>query len=400
MTLPTNITTGQSGHVGHHNTLHDFYNEYTQVDHGIVYASPFGSDSNNGLSLYGAKKTLGGAVSVAANGTEIRFLPGDYTESSQVNATGLKGLRFVGAGGITRDLNLGTRIRALTNNMTLLHFGSNNTIQKEGPEFENINFIDSTPSGRTATLLEIINHVRWTVSRCTFTDADIGFRTTSESTPGGDDNSWNTMIRNVFTACKIGWSAGGGAGTRDYGSEFTRTQALSGVSGIRALTTNQHCRFFGTFFDGYGPYDTSANHVHYIDCKFEGAGTQWDPGNPTVVFRGSGTSGQGNHGVVAFCSFSGYPSGETPSTAYIDIESGHRFAVVVGNHRINSGSLVRDNGANSIIWNPRDQTSTVYSPSNFSTDRTFDAGTATTSELADVVATLITDLQDRGMVGS
>ena len=399
MTLPINIIEGNTGHVGHTNTVHDFYNNYVQVGRSVIYVDPNnGNDGDNGFSLATAKQTLAGAVAAASNGNELRFLPGQYNVSSTVNVNGKKGLRFVGAGGITRDVNLGTQFRATSNGMTMLSFPSNNTIQKEGPEFENINFVDTT--GRTATLLEIINHVRWTVSRCTFTDAAIGLRTTSENTPGGNDNSWNTMYRNVFTACLIGWSAGGGAGTRDYGSEFTRTSALIGLSNTRAHTLNQHCRFYGTFYDGYGPYDWNNNHVHFIDCKFEGAGTQWDAGNPTLVLKGDGSGGLGNQGVVAFCSFSGYPGPETPSTAYIDIEAGHRFAVIIGNHRINSGTLVRNNGTNSMIWNPRDQTSVVYNPTNFSTDRDFNAGTVSTSELADVVATLISDLQEKGMVGS
>ena len=42
--------------------------------------------------------------------------------------------------------------------------------------------------------------------------------------------------------------------------------------------------------------------------------------------------------------------------------------------------------------------SSVYTMTNVTTDRTLDANSTTTAELADVLGTLITDLKERGIV--
>ena len=47
----------------------------------------------------------------------------------------------------------------------------------------------------------------------------------------------------------------------------------------------------------------------------------------------------------------------------------------------------------------RESEDEAYSLSNVSADRTFDADSTTTAELADVVGTLISDLQDAGIIG-
>tara|TARA_R100001126_G_C4841384_1_gene157122 strand:+ start:378 stop:626 length:249 start_codon:yes stop_codon:yes gene_type:complete len=40
-----------------------------------------------------------------------------------------------------------------------------------------------------------------------------------------------------------------------------------------------------------------------------------------------------------------------------------------------------------------------YTVTNVTTDRTFDADSTTTAELADVLGTLLTDLRERGIIG-
>jgi hypothetical protein len=42
--------------------------------------------------------------------------------------------------------------------------------------------------------------------------------------------------------------------------------------------------------------------------------------------------------------------------------------------------------------------SSVYTMTNVTTDRTLDANSTSTAELADVLGTLITDLKERGIV--
>lgn len=60
---------------------------------------------------------------------------------------------------------------------------------------------------------------------------------------------------------------------------------------------------------------------------------------------------------------------------------------------------IMSDGAN---WHVMDQklagSATTYTPSNVSTDRAYDANATTTDELADVLGTLIGDLQDRGII--
>lgn len=41
----------------------------------------------------------------------------------------------------------------------------------------------------------------------------------------------------------------------------------------------------------------------------------------------------------------------------------------------------------------------AYTPTNVTTDRAFDADTVAVAELADIVGTLIADLQARGIIG-
>ena len=76
-------------------------------------------------------------------------------------------------------------------------------------------------------------------------------------------------------------------------------------------------------------------------------------------------------------------------------ENGASSATTVVHNRFDSTTVV--NGTGSVLIKATE--SSAYTPTNVSTDRAYDANSTTTDELADVLGTLIADLQANGIIG-
>ena len=76
-------------------------------------------------------------------------------------------------------------------------------------------------------------------------------------------------------------------------------------------------------------------------------------------------------------------------------ENGASSATTVVHNRFDSTTVV--NGTGSVLIKAIE--SSAYTPTNVSTDRAYDANSTTTDELADVLGTLIADLQANGIIG-
>lgn len=63
------------------------------------------------------------------------------------------------------------------------------------------------------------------------------------------------------------------------------------------------------------------------------------------------------------------------------------------------GRLITDEGTRITLTSLGVSPSAAYTTSNVTVDRSFDADTVLVAELADVVGTLISDLQSRGLLG-
>lgn len=66
---------------------------------------------------------------------------------------------------------------------------------------------------------------------------------------------------------------------------------------------------------------------------------------------------------------------------------------------VSEGRLQTDEGTKLTLTSLGVTPSAAYTPTNVTTDRAFDANATTTDELADVLGTLIADLQARGLLG-
>jgi hypothetical protein len=70
---------------------------------------------------------------------------------------------------------------------------------------------------------------------------------------------------------------------------------------------------------------------------------------------------------------------------------------IVGNQYTFMGTMIQDDGSDNLILDGQELKQT-YTPTNVTTDRSYDANSTTTDELADVLGTLIGDLQARSLI--
>ncbi len=113
MTLPTGITAGAAGHIGHHNTIHDVINKLTAgvapSDLVDYYVDPVnGNDANSGLTPFQPKLTIAAAVTTIGGTTDntnvahLHLQPGTYGSSGSplapVEIKGVIGFRVTGYG--------------------------------------------------------------------------------------------------------------------------------------------------------------------------------------------------------------------------------------------------------------------------------------------------------------
>lgn len=140
------------------------------------------------------EKDASGAIQAAFNtldpdrGGTVYCPPGAYLVSKTITVSA-SSVRFIGGGGPSFNEDPpfgGCTLVAKTDGMTLLRFDGG-TLNHRGPVIENVNFRDATPSGHTATLLEIRLFNRWTAAHVSLGYANIGLKV--NGTPAGDA-SW------------------------------------------------------------------------------------------------------------------------------------------------------------------------------------------------------------------
>lgn len=267
MTLPTNVQASDPGHITHTNALHEAYNDRTQRDRNIIWVDEqYGSDTNSGRSLEMAVASYQKALNdLASHGDEIRVMPGVYDFPSTVTS-GLRGVRTVGYGGISRqDFSLGVRFRATGSGMTMIHWtlGGSGNVLAQGPGFEHIKFVDNTGSPTSPgsnTLLHMDGVNRWHFVRCEFKVADIGLRVDHSTA----DNAWGV----IEGGCEFYKSRRGidgfTNGFRDFGSTYTGHTEYSIAQG------GQHMMLYGAMIDGAPIRLASVSTQHHIiGCKLE-----------------------------------------------------------------------------------------------------------------------------------
>lgn len=407
MALQTGLTGGETGHLSDHNTLHAAYNNVEAVPNTVWIDGTNGSDSNSGRSALLPKQTITAGLAALSAGWQLNIAPGTYTTSTGWS-TNLEGLRIVGAGGMQRFNNYGVTLQATgTGGIELFRFNSTTSLKHGGPEFVNINFDDNT-TGSDCTLLRIHNTNRWRISRCQFKGASgtggIGLHTTKETT---GDNAWGIIDGFcLFYDLETGVYFESGYGHKDFSSEFTNCNLYSVVIGTGTAGTagdaDSH-KFFGTFFDGGDNEDwgrikvfDNADAQEFYGCKFERLGGLDSGSNPQYMVELDSSDNK-----LIGCSFSS-GTDQQDAGVYLGPNSSNNTIAFPSYTFIGQAKRVLRHasaGAAMVIGLESDERLTAnYTVTNGTTDRTFDANTTDLQVTNDVLATLIEDLTDMGII--
>jgi hypothetical protein len=159
----------------------------------------FGAVPNDGKDDTAAFQAAFDSLDPHAGGT-VYCPPGQYDIFGQITVNG-DAVRLMGDGGPSYnedDHPSGCSLWGHTDGMTLLRFDGV-TLQHRGPIVEYVNFRDVTPTGHTATLLEIRLFNRWTVRNVSVNYAKVGLRVDAVN----DDASWGYVAQMVCKASNI-----------------------------------------------------------------------------------------------------------------------------------------------------------------------------------------------------
>jgi len=159
----------------------------------------FGAVPNDGKDDTAAFQAAFDSLDTHSGGT-VYCPPGRYDISGQITVSA-PAVRLVGDGGPSYnedDHPSGCSLWAHTDGMTLLKFDAG-TLQHRGPIVEYVNFRDATPSGHTATLLEIRLFNRWTVRNVSVNYGNIGLQVDGAT----DDASWGYVPQLVCKASNV-----------------------------------------------------------------------------------------------------------------------------------------------------------------------------------------------------
>lgn len=211
MALP-DVVVGSSGHVTHHNVLHD----WTQFDQGVRYvqlASLGGSDSNDGRTPMQPKATLQSAYDALPSlGGVLVIGPGRFSSSGTLLAIDtLKPVYLLGSaamrsyGYIYDTVNTvfsrtAAGYPASTIDQRAIVTITNASNDGNGCTFENITFDTPNPTnaGATAALYSTRdNHTR--VENCQFNSANAAGWNIYSDVPINGDGSWWRVLNNRFT---------------------------------------------------------------------------------------------------------------------------------------------------------------------------------------------------------
>ncbi len=185
---------------------------------GIVNVKSYGAVGNNVADDSGA---IQAAIDALGNsGGEIIFPPGQYRCLSRLKLVSggiyYNGIKFRGlAGSFYRssgtDYGTAVQLIAATDGMTLVDHNDGSSGIQCGLAAENIAFVDRTPTGHTATLVNVrlANFVQF--DNCSFFDADKGiiFDSASGAVAGGDA-SWAKVDQCRFSGNNTAILAKGG----------------------------------------------------------------------------------------------------------------------------------------------------------------------------------------------
>lgn len=114
---------------------------------------------------------------LGSGGGTIYCPTGKYLINTGINISGKDGIRFIGdsAANVNSSGVKGCTLVAKTNSITVLTLdGTGASDKSNGPVIEWVNFVDSTPTGYTATLLKIANFNNWTARNVGVSFANIG----------------------------------------------------------------------------------------------------------------------------------------------------------------------------------------------------------------------------------
>jgi hypothetical protein len=151
----------------------------------VVNIQYFGAVPDDGVDDSAAIQAAFDALDPAQGGT-VFCPPGTYEVSTPIIVR-TSAVRFAGAAGPSYNEDppyAGCTLVARTDGMTLLQFRAG-SLNHRGPLIEYVNLRDRTPSGHSATLLDIKNFNRWTVRNVTVNYANTGLKVT-----GDEDASW------------------------------------------------------------------------------------------------------------------------------------------------------------------------------------------------------------------
>jgi hypothetical protein len=152
---------------------------------GSVNIRDFGAVPDDGQDNSVAIQAAFDALDPLKGGTVI-CPPGTYDVSAPIVVQG-SAVRFAGLAGPSYNEGppyAGCTLVARTDGMTLLQFRAAD-LNQNGPIIEFVNLRDGTPTGHTATLLNIVNFNRWTARNVTVNYAATGLKVT-----GSSDASW------------------------------------------------------------------------------------------------------------------------------------------------------------------------------------------------------------------
>jgi len=151
----------------------------------VINIRSFGAVPDDGVDHSAAIQAAFDALDPHEGGT-VLCPPGAYEVSIPI-VVKTSAVRFAGLTGPSYNEDRpysGCTLVARTDGMTVLQFRADG-LNHRGPVIEYVNLRDRTPSGHSATLLDIRNFNRWTLRNVSLNYAQTGLKVT-----GDDDASW------------------------------------------------------------------------------------------------------------------------------------------------------------------------------------------------------------------
>jgi len=171
-------------------------------------------------------------------------------------------------------------------------------------------------------------------------------------------------------------------------------QNTGGILGAVLSDAGATINITGNQFENIGTRHISLLNVNDTDnMNINITGNTFDAtsGTPSHIIDIRGDSG----GFIEKVNISGNLIKGTGSTADIYVE---RIDALVMSGNIADGTITSNNNTVEIVQGNSWQTLETYTPTNVVTDRAYDANSTTTAEIADVLGTLIADLQSSGIL--